>query len=95
VASGKGSVTVSPEHYFRALSGSGSQIGGIEKGGWRVEPANGGVRVIPPAGRESLAVKKAVLDPPGATAPVPPLASSRGSTGRRAITSPAGPPSPT
>ncbi len=71
VATGKGSVTVTPEHYFRAVSGSGNQIGGIEKGAWRVVPAAGGVRVIPPDGREPLSLRKAVVDPPGATAPDP------------------------
>jgi len=70
VATGKGAVTVTPEHYFRAIAGSGSQLGGIEKGAWRVVPAGGGVRVIPPDGREPLTVK-AVVDPPGATAPDP------------------------
>ncbi|MDQ6797633.1 MAG: SpoIID/LytB domain-containing protein, partial [Actinomycetota bacterium] len=65
VASGRGSVTVAPDHYFRVVSGSGTQIGGIERGAWRVVPADGGVRVIPPEGREALALKKAVVDPPG------------------------------
>lgn len=67
VAAGRGSATVSPERYFRAVSGSGSQLGGIEKGAWRVVPADGGVRVIPPEGREPLSLTKAVLDPPAAT----------------------------
>jgi len=71
VASGRGSVTVAPDHHFRIVSGSGAQIGGIEQGAWQVVPANGGVRVIPPEGRESLTLKKAVMDPPESTSASP------------------------
>jgi len=63
VATGKGSASVTPDHYFRIVS-PGGQVGGIERGEWRVVPAKGGVRVIPPEGRESLALRKAVIDPP-------------------------------
>jgi len=71
VASGRGSVTVAPDHHFRIVSGSGAQIGGIEQGAWQVVPANGGVRVIPPEGREALTLKKAVMDPPESTSASP------------------------
>ncbi len=71
VATGKGSVTVGPDHYFRIVSSSGAQLGGIEKGNWRVVPASGGVRVIPPDGREALALKKAVIDPPESSSASP------------------------
>ncbi len=71
VASARGSASVSPERYFRAVSGSGNQIGGIEKGLWRVVPTAGGVRVIPPDDRQPLSLNKAVVDPPGARAPAP------------------------
>jgi len=70
VATDRGSVTVSPEHYLRMSSPAG-QIGGIEKGAWRVVPARGGVRVIPPDGRESLALKKAVVDKPRSSSESP------------------------
>jgi stage II sporulation protein D len=71
LAAGRGSATVSPERYFKATSGSGAQLGGIESGQWRVVPAKGGVRVIPPADRQPLSLKTAVVDPPGPAGPSP------------------------
>jgi len=71
LAAGQGSVNVSPERYFRVVAGSGPQAegfpsGGIEVGQWRLQPADGGVRVIPPAGRaEPLALRSAIVEPPG------------------------------
>ncbi|MFN2607180.1 MAG: SpoIID/LytB domain-containing protein [Acidimicrobiales bacterium] len=68
LAEGRRSVTVSPERYFTIASGSGAPIGGVELGRWRVQPAPGGVRLVPPAGRdEPLSVKAASV----AAAPQP------------------------
>jgi stage II sporulation protein D len=72
VATGRRSVTVHPDRYFRVVTGSGSELGGLEVGRWRVEPAKGGVRVIPPEGRErplavntaSVAAADRQADPP-------------------------------
>lgn len=68
--SGQGSVTVSPEHYFRVTSdpgpeSEGAPAGSFETGQWRLQAAGGGVRVIPPEGRQPLSLKTAVVDPPG------------------------------
>ncbi len=77
LAAGQGSVTVSPESYFRVVAGAEPQSGGIpsvgiELGQWRLQPADGGVRVIPPAGRsEPLALRTATIDPPGAEGQAP------------------------
>jgi len=71
LAAGRGSATVSPERYFKAVSGSGAQLGGIETGPWRVVPAKGGVRVIPPESRQPLSLKTAQVDPPGPAGPSP------------------------
>ena len=65
VALGRGGVTVSPERQFRVLSGSGEPLGHLEVGRWRVVPAKGGVRVVPPEGRDRpLAAEAAVVEPP-------------------------------
>ena len=65
VAQGRGAVTVAPDRHFRVLSGSGEALGHLEVGRWRVVPAKGGVRVVPPEGRDRpLAAEAAVLEPP-------------------------------
>ena len=64
VALGRGAVTVRPERYFRLVSGAGTPLAGVEVGRWRVVPAKGGVRVIPPEGRDRpLAAEAAVVEP--------------------------------
>ncbi|MGI9034041.1 MAG: SpoIID/LytB domain-containing protein [Acidimicrobiales bacterium] len=64
LALGQRSVTVRPERYFTVLSGSGGQLGGVELGRWRVQAAPGGVRVIPPTGRDQpLTMKAASIGP--------------------------------
>ena len=63
VAYGRGPVTVRPERSFRVLAGSGEELGGVEVGRWRVQPAPGGVRVIPPEGRnEPLSFRTATVE---------------------------------
>jgi stage II sporulation protein D len=70
LALGQRSVTVRPDRYFTVRLGSGEQLGGVELGRWRVQAAPGGVRVIPPAGREQpLTMKAATVDPTGETGP--------------------------
>lgn len=72
LALGQRSVTVRPDRYFKVLSGSADQRGGVELGSWRVEPARGGVRVIPPPGRGGpLSVKAASVAASPATAGAP------------------------
>ena len=66
---GLGSVGVSAEHYFRVVSvpapdSEGAPSGALEMGTWRVQPAAGGVRVIPPEGREPFSVRTATVEPP-------------------------------
>ena len=64
VALDRRTVTVHPERYFRVVSGSGTQLGGVEVGRWRVERAEGGVRVIPPEGRDRpLTAEAAAVEP--------------------------------
>ncbi|HEX2043907.1 MAG TPA: SpoIID/LytB domain-containing protein [Acidimicrobiales bacterium] len=65
VALGRGGVTVAPERHFRVVTGSGETLGHLEVGRWRVVPAKGGVRVVPPEGRDRpLAAEAAVVEPP-------------------------------
>ena len=64
LALGRRSVTVHPERYFRVVTGAGQELGAVEVGRWRVEPARGGVRVVPPDGRtRPLAVTAAAVEP--------------------------------
>jgi len=66
VALGQSGVTVSAERYFRPVSESGIPLGGVEVGRWKVKPAKGGVRVIPPVGRDQpLTARTASVEPPG------------------------------
>ena len=73
VAQGRGAVTVAPDRHFRVLSGSGEALGHLEVGRWRVVPATGGVRVVPPEGRDRpLSAEAAVVEPapPGLDTPL-------------------------
>ena len=64
VAYGLGTVTVHPERTFRVVDGSGRELGGVEVGRWRVRRAPGGVRVIPPEGRNApLSFRTATVEP--------------------------------
>ena len=66
VSLGRSAVTVRPERYFRPVSETGIPLGGVELGRWRVTPAKGGVRVIPPEGRDQpLTARTAKVEPPG------------------------------
>jgi stage II sporulation protein D len=65
MAYGRGAVTVRPERSFRVVAGSGEELGGVEVGRWRLQAAAGGVRVIPPEGRnEPLSFRTATVERP-------------------------------
>ena len=63
VAEGRSAVTVASGGAFQVLDQAGNPLVGGGAGAWRIEPAAGGVRVIPPDGYEQP-LRAAALDPP-------------------------------
>ena len=52
VEEGKGAVTVGSGGTFDVVDQAGNPLVALGTGAWRIEPAEGGVRVVPPAGYE-------------------------------------------